>query len=56
MIKFFELAGKLEKRFSNEAIRSTTLRQLKDSIGAGLTFGGSALGGSIHSVAVVAEE
>tara|TARA_R100000322_G_scaffold122605_1_gene79797 strand:+ start:2460 stop:3365 length:906 start_codon:yes stop_codon:yes gene_type:complete len=58
MIKFFERAGKLEKRFSNEAIRSTTLRQLKDSIGAGLTFGGSALGGSIHSVAVavVAEE
>lgn len=58
MIKFFERAGQIEKRWSNQAIRTTTLRQLKDAIGAGLTFAGSALGGSIRSVAVavVAEE
>ncbi|UDL04027.1 hypothetical protein [Marinobacter sp. CA1] len=58
MIKFFERAGQIEKRWSNQAIRTTTLRQIKDAIGAGLTVAGSALGGSIRSlaVAVVAEE
>ncbi len=57
-IKYFERAGRIEKRWSNEAIRTTTLNQLKDAIGVGLAFTGSALGGSIRSlaVAVVAEE
>jgi hypothetical protein len=58
MIRFFERAGQIEKRFSNQAIRATTLRQLEDAVGAGFTFAGSAFGGSIRSlaVAVVAEE
>lgn len=52
-LKMMERAGKVERRYSNAAIRSTTLRQMKDAIGAGLTFGGSVLGGSISKLAIV---
>lgn len=52
-LKLMERAGQVERRYSNATIRTTTLRQIKDSIGAGLTIGGSALGGAINKIAVV---
>ncbi len=57
-LKAMERAGKIERRFSNEAIRATTLRQIKDSIGAGLSFTGSATSGVLGTIAVaiVSEE
>lgn len=51
-MKVMESAGKLEKRYSNTAIRRTTLRQIKDSIGIGLSVGGSALGGNVRKLAI----
>lgn len=51
-IKVMESAGQLEKRYSNAAIRGTTLRQIKESIGIGLSFGGSALGGNVRKLAI----
>ena len=51
-LKAMERAGKITKRYSNEAIRATTIRQIKDSLGATMSFSGSALGGIISTVAV----
>ncbi|PSF14310.1 hypothetical protein C7H09_00190 [Marinobacter fuscus] len=57
-LKAMERAGKIERRFSNAAIRATTLRQIKDSVGAGLSFSGSAASGFLRTlaVAVISEE
>ena len=57
-LKVMERAGKIERRYSNAAIKATTLRQVKDSVGAGLSFLGSATSGALGSlaVAVVADE
>ncbi|MFC4258105.1 NAD synthetase [Marinobacter lacisalsi] len=52
-LKMMERAGKIERRYSNDAIKTTTLRQIKDSIGAGLSFTGSATGGALGKLAVV---
>lgn len=52
-LKMMERAGQIERRYSNLAIRSTTLRQIKDAAGVGMTFGGSALGGALNKLAVV---
>ncbi|TDT44437.1 hypothetical protein DES49_0540 [Halospina denitrificans] len=51
-LKFMERVGKIQKRYSNEAIRTTTIRQMKDALGAGMSVGGSALGGVISKVAI----
>jgi hypothetical protein len=58
VLKVMERAGKIERRYSNAAIKATTLRQIKDSVGVGLSFTGSATSGALGSlaVAVVAEE
>jgi len=57
-LKVMERAGKIERRFSNAAIKKTTMRQIKDSIGATLSFTGSATSGALGTlaVAVVSEE
>ncbi|WP_372972079.1 NAD synthetase [Marinobacter sp.] len=57
-IKALERAGKAERRYSNVAIQATTIRQIKDSVSAGMTYLGSALGGGINklAVAVIADE
>ena len=51
-LKFMERAGRVSKRFSNEAIQATTLRQIKDALGASMSFGGSAVGGGINKMAI----
>lgn len=58
MLKFRQRSGALPKRFPNEAIRHTTITQVKDAFGASLSFGGSAIGGALRHVAlaVVSEE
>jgi hypothetical protein len=58
MLKFRQRIGEIPKRYPNEAFRATTLRQIKDSVGVGLTFTGSAMSGGIRQVAVaiVSEE
>ncbi|GAA3577807.1 NAD synthetase [Marinobacter xestospongiae] len=58
MLKFRQRTGEIPKRYSNEAIRATTIRQIKESVGVGLTVTGSATGGVIRQVAVaiVSEE
>lgn len=57
-LKVMERAGQIERRYSNAALRRTTLLQIKDALGAGLSFTGSAIGGNIKllAVAVVREE
>ncbi len=52
-LKMMERTGKIERRYSNDAIRSTTIRQIKDSIGAGLSFAGGALSGAIAKLAII---
>ena len=52
MLKFRQRAGEIPKRYSNEAVRATTIRQIKESLGVGLTFTGSAMGGAFRHVAV----
>lgn len=58
MLKYFERTGQVDRRLSNAIIRNTTIRQIKDAVGAGLAFSGSAIGGNIRAiaVAVVADE
>ncbi len=57
-LKVMERAGQIERRYSNAALRRTTLLQIKDALGAGLSFTGSAIGGNIKllAIAVVKEE
>ncbi|WP_409524102.1 hypothetical protein [Nitrincola sp. MINF-07-Sa-05] len=57
-LKMMERTGQIERRYSNAAIRRTTLLQIKDAAGAGLSFTGSAVGGNIKllAIAVVKEE
>lgn len=53
VLKMMERAGQIERRYSNFAIRSTTLRQIKDTVGVSMTFGGSVLSGSLNKIAIV---
>jgi len=57
-LRVMERAGQIERRYSNAAIRKTTLLQIKDALAAGLSFTGSAIGGNIKllAIAVVREE
>lgn len=52
MLKFRKRTGQSPKRYSNQAFRATTIRQIKDSIGVGLTLTGSAMGGGLRQIAV----
>ena len=55
-IKAMERSGALAKRYDNSTLLQSITLQLKDSIGATLTFTGSAASGSIRAVAIAIYE
>ncbi|MFC4260843.1 NAD synthetase [Marinobacter lacisalsi] len=52
LIKKRQREGITPKRFPNEAVKATTIKQIKEAVGAGLTFLGSASGGGIRNLAI----
>jgi hypothetical protein len=51
-IKALILAGKFPKRFAADKIGSALFRQLRDAIGATLSFTGSAISGNVKALYV----
>lgn len=52
MIKYLRRSGGYPRRYSNAQLKRATALRLKDALGAGLSFTGSAVGGVVRNVAV----
>lgn len=52
MVKFMQRSGQYPRRYAATEISRATAVQLKNALGAGLSFAGSAIGGNVSSIAV----